>query len=310
MRKARQKDKVQGAMEYLMTYGWAILVVAIVLFAIYELGFINQSFLAPKASPGTCEADRPYGPQTSSFISLQGSCNGDLPEYVFKSKGVNDYLIIKNSQLYQSPTNIQSGAITLTAWIYIIGSPYHDIIDKESQYGMKIDYNNQPNPCVPSDQQGLCVEWDTYNNWIGNGEVIPNAGFNQWLFIAVSMNGNTKYWYANGALIGTQSISGGLSYVPSNFTIGAISPGYSGYGEAEWFNGSIANVQVYNASLSANQIEYLYSEGIGGAPANLQSLVGWWPLNGNGNDYSGNEDNGYVYNGFYTGGWVPNYPLP
>ena len=36
----------------------------------------------------------------------------------------------------------------------------------------------------------------------------------------------------------------------------------------------------------------MYYEGIGGAPIDLNDLQGWWPLNGNMNDYSGNSDPG------------------
>ncbi|MDE1851197.1 MAG: hypothetical protein KGH69_00725 [Candidatus Micrarchaeota archaeon] len=59
-----------------------------------------------------------------------------------------------------------------------------------------------------------------------------------------------------------------------------------------YFNGSIANVQLYNTSLSANSVNAIYYRGIGGAPLSSNTLVGWWPLNGDANDYSG-----YGYNG-------------
>ncbi len=36
-------------MEYLMTYGWAILIIAVVLAALFELGVFNGSNLAPQA---------------------------------------------------------------------------------------------------------------------------------------------------------------------------------------------------------------------------------------------------------------------
>ncbi len=42
--------KSQAAMEYLMTYGWAILVIAVVLAALYSLGIFNPNTFAPKAS--------------------------------------------------------------------------------------------------------------------------------------------------------------------------------------------------------------------------------------------------------------------
>jgi hypothetical protein len=55
-------------------------------------------------------------------------------------------------------------------------------------------------------------------------------------------------------------------------------------------------VQLYSTSLSASEVQTLYSESIGGAPLPMPELVGWWPLNGDTKDYSGNGDNGVSYN--------------
>jgi hypothetical protein len=59
-----------------------------------------------------------------------------------------------------------------------------------------------------------------------------------------------------------------------------------------YLNGQISNVQIYNTSLDASSIATLYQEGIGGAPVDPSHLVGWWPLNGDVKDYSGNNNNG------------------
>jgi len=40
-----KKSKAQSAMEYLMTYGWAILIIAVVLGALFSLGVFNSSSL-------------------------------------------------------------------------------------------------------------------------------------------------------------------------------------------------------------------------------------------------------------------------
>lgn len=40
-----RKHKAQSAMEYLMTYGWAILIIAVVLGALFSLGVFNSSSL-------------------------------------------------------------------------------------------------------------------------------------------------------------------------------------------------------------------------------------------------------------------------
>ncbi len=45
MKGDRKSRKAQSAMEYLMTYGWAILVIAVVLAALFELGVFNGGTL-------------------------------------------------------------------------------------------------------------------------------------------------------------------------------------------------------------------------------------------------------------------------
>jgi hypothetical protein len=66
------------------------------------------------------------------------------------------------------------------------------------------------------------------------------------------------------------------------------------------FNGTISNVQFYNTAFTQNDLSDLYSKGMGGAPILLQNLVGWWPLNGDANDYSGNGNNGVPNNVSYV----------
>ena len=72
----------------------------------------------------------------------------------------------------------------------------------------------------------------------------------------------------------------------------------------------ISNVQVYNTSLSANDIATLYANGIGADPINIRNLVGWWPLNGNANDYSGNGYTGISSNVVYNSNWYSYYQQP
>ncbi len=71
--------KPQSAMEYLMTYGWAILIIAVVLGALFSLGIFNPSFLAPEVQPGSCQVEKPNGPGTSAHVSIQGNCHNELP---------------------------------------------------------------------------------------------------------------------------------------------------------------------------------------------------------------------------------------
>jgi hypothetical protein len=73
------------------------------------------------------------------------------------------------------------------------------------------------------------------------------------------------------------------------------------------FNGSIANIQIYNTALTPQEIQYLYQQGLGGGPVRLQNLVAWWPLNGDAKDYSGNNNHGTIYGGVT---FVQNYNPP
>jgi hypothetical protein len=58
------KLKSQAPMEYLMTYGWAILIIALSLVVLYSLGIMNPKNFIPRAPPGSCFVFRPNGPGT------------------------------------------------------------------------------------------------------------------------------------------------------------------------------------------------------------------------------------------------------
>jgi hypothetical protein len=85
--------KLQSAMEYLMTYGWAILIIAVVLGALFQLGVFNANNFAPKAPPGACQVFRPNGPGTTSFINLEGACSGELPQYAAQLNGASNIIV-------------------------------------------------------------------------------------------------------------------------------------------------------------------------------------------------------------------------
>jgi hypothetical protein len=122
---------------------------------------------------------------------------------------------------------------------------------------------------------------------------LPSPSSGRWTFLAITLlSGTSSMGYEN-----TQSELNNTPTYATNtigtgtFVIGDQNP--PGYIQ---FNGSIANVQVYNTVLSTAQIQTLYSEGMGGAPIAGAGLVGWWPLDGNSNDYSGNNNNGVATN--------------
>lgn len=96
------------------------------------------------------------------------------------------------------------------------------------------------------------------------------------------INGNevqTNSWCSAGADTAPLTGLGGIS-------IGSGSPSVT---ESGSISGYVANLQIYNSTLSAAQIANLYQQGVEGLPISSAKLQGWYTLNGNPNDYSGNQ---------------------
>lgn len=124
---------------------------------------------------------------------------------------------------------------------------------------------------------------------------------NKWYFVAGSYSPSTttESVFINGGTANTLSISGSLSGSPANtISIGAClycSP------PGNFFTGYIADTQAYTQPLPGNALSLLYQLGVGALPLGYMGDVGWWPLNGNANDYSGHNQNG---------GAIDTYPTP
>ena len=162
---------------------------------------------------------------------------------------------------------------------------------------------------------GLFFSDDTNGVGIGVGNTTP-LNDNTWHMAAGTFNASSGtsiapsqfHLYMNGDAVAVDS----CSYYSDTSPLTGLGGTVIAYHQAwnVYFSGSMANIQIYNASLSANDIQYLYREGIGGAPIDLQNLVGWWPLNGNAQDYSGNQNNGVAFNVIYTTSWTNGYTSP
>ena len=134
------------------------------------------------------------------------------------------------------------------------------------------------------------------------------ANLNTWYFVAEDINGDTATIYVNGDAVPGCSYSYSDPGVETNIAIGAYTSTSNAAGDI--MDGLEANLQIYNTSLSQPEIQALYQEGIGGAPIRPQNLVGWRPLNGNANDYSGNNNNGVPSNVIYSSSWESGYTAP
>ena len=278
-----------------MTYGWAILIIAVVLAALFELGVFNPMTFAPKASPGSCQVVRPEGAGTTNFISLSGECNGELPQYVAQFNG--------NGQISTSMTTL-SNSVTYTAWVNFASLAPSDYGDTGQLVGWEPGYG----PALLFLQPGV-YKFD-FSVWYVNGtqEGVMSGttpALNTWYFMAGTYNETSGLIqvYVNGVAY-NQTIPKATLQTGEVLTIGAWPI------QGSYFTGKLANVQVYNTSLSTNSVRYIYQEGIGGAPVDPQNLIAWYPLNGNANDYSGNNNNGVPTSVTYTSNWYSGYSTP
>ncbi len=280
---ARQGIKSQSAMEYLMTYGWAILVIVVVIISLFKFGIFSNN-LAPKAQPGSC-----YVSKTITGGTLAGSCNGELPEFVAQFNGQSSYIF--------APSQTVPSIGTINVWIFnrlsSSGSGVPMIVlgtDSSNNYGIGWGF--------VGGAQNLeflygGIAWEAPTTAI---TISSNTWTNIIVTYTIGGSSTTFNAYVNGVYAGN-TVATGLPSLPNAYT--SMGWGHAG----SYFQGYIADVQIYNASLPTTDIQALYQEGIGGAPIDTNYLAGWWPLNGNANDYSGNNNNGTPVNVIYNSTW-------
>ena len=103
----------------------------------------------------------------------------------------------------------------------------------------------------------------------------------------------------------TASSSSAAFTIPSGYWLLGQYEGPNSDKRPQWQVGECPGLQYH--PLPANEIKAQYIRGIGGAPIRPQSLIGWWPLNGDTKDYSGNGNDGVPANMVYTSSWVSGY---
>lgn len=291
----------QSAMEYLMTYGWSIPIVAIVIIALFQLGVFNNSNLSPHATSGACQAVH-----TAAGSSLAGQCNNELPQFVAQFNGQGGYIeITPFTWSYSS---------TISMWVNMAstsGQSANQILFYT--YGLG--------------GSGGCIKdlgvytGNLFGYYYSTSSMSKPFSINNWYFITVEddSTANKQYFYVDGVLAG--SSSGVVTFPSGGGTYGSLYSIYLGFPTGSntcspyntvWgpLNGYVSNLQIYNTSLSSSEISTLYQEGVGGVPVDPNHITGWWPLNGNANDYSGNNKNGQLTGISWNGTWTSGYVQP
>ncbi len=280
--------KSQSAMEYLMTYGWAILIIAVVLSILFQLGVFSSGNFQPHAQAGSCQVS-----STAAGVSLEGQCNGLLPQYVAQFNGNLDYITAPSTSALSSLGGTNS--LSIFAWVY---APYFSS-------GNERFVGFGPNTGLQFyEAAGSGHSLSMTNCWSNpSSTLVPSLG--AWHFIGLVESSGTVTFYLDGQTPQSISLAGG-----SCNTAGTLYVGSDDGPAGDYFVGHMANLQIYNTSLSQSEASALYLEGIGGAPIRPQNIVGWWPLNGNLNDYSGNANNGAFDGVTFNSSWENSYTAP
>jgi hypothetical protein len=221
-------------------------------------------------------------PETSQYNSSFPLFNGD--EYVnvsrFGENPVNQlhyaspYVPYFNGDGYMTlshPINFSEGAnFSISAWVNTQYSGTQ-VIAQDNVYGGTwngwILGLSNGYPYFQAGQTSYTTNQGLYGNFTIND--------GQWHFIVGERNGTTWQLYVDGRLVASRD---NMTSIPiltdQNMSIGGR---ITSYGDNTWFfQGSIADVQIYNSSLDSEQVAELASEGLSGY--HLNSIADGWLL--------------------------------
>ena len=218
-----------------------------------------------------------------------------MPQYVTQFNGASSWTSIPNSASLNPTTQI-----TISAWVYASITSTNGIVAKDLGGG------GITNHSYSLQTSGSQFEFLVTNSLNGaSGTYAPALTLNKWYFIVGTYDGSNQILYVNGVNINQVSLPAIAT------TTGTLNIGQQKVGYPRFWEGFISNIQIYNTSLDATTVNALYMEGIGGSPqSHCENLVAWYPLNGNTNDTSGNNNNGVPTNVVYTSTWTSGYTLP
>lgn len=141
---------------------------------------------------------------------------------------------------------------------------------------------------------GIVTSIGTGTTWLTSNTYYPiNITPNTWYHIVGTYSANAVALYVNGVKViaNTYVTTGTPIFANAIHPViigGCINP----TGATPCFSGKMSNIQVYNTVLYPIDVSKLYYGGIGSSPTHTNSLVAWWPLNGNATDFAWNGFSG------------------
>ncbi|MEN8220402.1 MAG: LamG domain-containing protein, partial [Pseudomonadota bacterium] len=157
----------------------------------------------------------------------------------YEFDGSNDYI--------EAPTNFTHTTFTVGAWIKL----------KTHQcYGGIVDgYHNKWEFVMDCQAGGKKLEFAEWKSGGGYNEHRASSTLNtsQWYHVAVVIDNTSGSFYINGQFDSTFTMTASALTPVSKFIIGA-----SLSGTAQYFNGNIDDIRIYNRAISKSEIQQLY----------------------------------------------------
>ena len=226
--------------------------------------------------------------QPRAGIYINGNYSGSESVSFFNTTAGSYGLVYNNSLL-----DVGNPNMTVSTWIYPEGlgtcgttTPTCIVVDKQGSYALGI--NGSGSICIQLQGTSLGSTWNC------SAEVVQARAWSQIGFTRNASIANISY---DGGVLKNVYATGNVIAESGNTIIGATGNPGSITGT---FNGSVTNLEIYNKTLAPNEYYDLYLQGISGMALGNSNLVGWWPLDGNTNDYSGNGDAAIPYDISYV----------
>ena len=240
------------------------------------------------------------GYEATNLQNIQFSySNGTIIPSWLESGNLADFNGYTSRIVLPQTVNYSIGKATITGWVEVSGFTSSNGVQEwwtngagSPAIGLQSYPNTYPNPTSTS------FTFFVHNS-TGEGSGCGSASIplNTVYFVAEVIDLNNATMYVDGKLSCTFTFNGAEVGNVSLPVIGSYSSGSAGAGDV--MDGVIANVQAYNTPLTSSQVASLYREGEDGSP--ITTAKGWWPLDGNANDYSGHGYNGVIDNVSFSG---------
>lgn len=197
--------------------------------------------------------------QSGNIIDSNGKNNGSYNGALYSQSGkfnssigfdgTNDYVNLGNSNSVRI-----TGNITISSWVKFNQIPsdstVYSLVDKNEAGGYGIIANEA--------SSGKLETYFYIGGYKNAGIALSSLSAGTWYHIIGRYNGTGVDFYLNGVKQQSVATTGSISDISYNLTLGA-NPGPT---YAEFFNGNLDEVGIWNRSLSDSEILNLYKRGI------------------------------------------------